>query len=762
MENNPKPAADVRAASVARLRRAASLPRMKDGRRPAVHGSDGDGSAGITPSVSTATTPFTSTGELPPITMDTSDPNREEEITQNAHMTTNPVSQEKQETETQEQAGLTDGEPAIAPAFTRGRRRRSRSRGSRSGTPKLEIPPSSTTSIITPVQRPGTPAAAIAIGAAITPEQQLRELAQQMSIDSLQVQYQPPDSSMNTTPSPQRRDRTFLSPISPFQQSIFTSGQPSFSPNGNSGPPTLAELQSNYTAGGLSRSVSVGRAHALHKLTGGNLSPADSELFPPFANSATTSPSATKQPIAAMVEARNATNTPPPAGIIARSNTVAGGERGVARAAMLQKLRGRVGPMTPNTAVIALENTANQPQGVHDDIDETVVNTGTEEVLVMPEIVARENKRRRRRSKRTSSNAAGFAGASEDGTGHEQHDRHSQFSSDDRRFGSEGTSGSAMTTPASQFSPLPNAHPLPVPGSPPRNPFARFTPSPRPSGHNSPALPLDGMVSLLTNSSPRMGGLNGFPNAPSQSEASRRIDELNDVDLLKQEERLARYHQGLNLLRAASGGSATGANNIKVLIEEEDEPLPTPVMEPTSAGYPDVPEVASRPSVDSMEPLEPPRRMQHMSNSPSLQSSTDGQSSPGFGNIPGMGRVPIVMHQYGQDGQPTGFGRKGRVKPGGIGGEEDGDDSVPLVNLEPFPMSITLSPGKDQPIQYSEYEHDEQPAPTRESQVVQGSRLAPVPRSWEPKSTASASWIVDSYCELVSQNLRSMLTNFHI
>lgn len=572
-------------------------------------------------------------------------------------------------------------------------------------------------------------------------------------MDGASVQQQTPDSSLNTTSSPQRRDRTFLTPISPFQPSLFSAGQPAFSPNGTSGPPTLAELQSNYAAGGLSRSVSVGRAHALHKLTGGNLSPADSELFPTFGNNAP-SPSAPKQSIATIAETRNATNTPPPAGVITRSNTVAGGERGAARAAMLQKLRGRVGPVTPNATVLALEPSGNQIPGVHDDADETVVNPGTEEVLVMPEIVARENKRRRRRSKRTSSNPAGLNslnGAGEDGSSHEQHDHHSQFSSDERRFGSEGTSGSVMTTPASQFSPLPNVHPLPVPGSPPRNPFARFTPSPRPSGHNSPALPLDGMVSLLTNSSPRMGTMNGISSPPPAPEVSRRIDELNDVDLLKQEERLARYHQGLNLLRAASGGSATGANNIKVLIEEEDEPLPTPVMEPTSAGHPDVPEAVSRPSVDSMEPLEPPRRMQHVSNSPSLQSSTDGQSSPGFGNVLGMGRVPIVMHQYAPDGQPTGFGRKGRVKAGGIDEEEFGDDSVPLVNLEPFPMSITLSPGKDHPIQYSEYEHDEQnAAQNRDSQVVHGSRLAPAPRSWEPKSTASASWIVDSYCKVCS------------
>ena len=173
-------------------------------------------------------------------------------------------------------------------------------------------------------------------------------------------------------------------------------------------------------------------------------------------------------------------------------------------------------------------------------------------------------------------------------------------------------------------------------------------------------------------------------------------------------------------------------------------------MEPTSAPHQDVPEAAPRPSIDSTESLEPPKRIHH-SSSPSMTSSTDGMSSPGFGNILGMGRVPIVMHQHGQDGQPTGFGRKGRIKARGI---DDAymDDSSPLVNLEPFPMSVSLSPGNDQPVQYSEYtsEHDGQQAgPSNDNQVVQGSRLAPAPRTWEPKSTASASWIVDSYCELI-------------
>ena len=45
-ENEPTAAAETRANAVAKLRRAASLPRMKDGRRPPMHGEAGGFSEG--------------------------------------------------------------------------------------------------------------------------------------------------------------------------------------------------------------------------------------------------------------------------------------------------------------------------------------------------------------------------------------------------------------------------------------------------------------------------------------------------------------------------------------------------------------------------------------------------------------------------------------------------------------------------------------------------------------------------------------------
>ncbi|KAG8836319.1 hypothetical protein FRC18_011606 [Serendipita sp. 400] len=766
METNPKPAADVRAASVARLKRATSLPRMKDGRRPAVHGSDGeprDPSTGITPSVSAATTPFTPPGELPPAAFEFEAGSHSQNAATHEISNTSTADAKQYSTEDQqEQDALAENEASSPPVLSKGRRRRSRSRGSRSGTPKLELPPSSTTSVITPIQRPTTPAATIANS---IHADYLNDEASQTSIntsianmsDSLAV-----ETDTSATPST-IRNRTFVSPVSPFHQPIsplFGNGTSPFAPIGATSPVPLAELQSSFQAGGLSRSVSVGRAHALHKLMGGNLSPSDADLFngpSPVDNS-----SAARSLAASATEARNTTNTPPPASLISRSNTVAGEERVAARAAMLQKLRGRVGPVTPKAAAVLLDpqfginandvlthltndpnETATAVAGV--SFDENVVNSGTEEVLVMPEIIARENKRKRRRShKRSSSNAGGPAAlstASDDGRSID-HDHYSQgdyLSGDERRFGSEANSASTAATPASQFSPLPSTQTLvSSPLLVPQSNVIRTSPSP--TFTPPPAMPLDTYVSLISGTSPKPI----VDRAPDLPEAPRRIEELDEAELRRQEEKQARYFQGINLLRAASGESPAlpGASAIPVLIEEEDEPLTVPVMEPTSPSQTEQRERAfsqSRPSVDSIDAPNSVNRPFHHSTTPSLQSSADGQSSPGFGS---MARVPIVMHQYGQDGQPTGFGRKGRVKAV----DHHDDTEVPLVHFEPFPTSIILTPGKDQPIQYSEYPSEVEEDPNFLSQnnvPVGGSRTVPSPRAWNPKS--SASWIVDSY-----------------
>ncbi|KAG8835012.1 hypothetical protein FRC17_005860 [Serendipita sp. 399] len=769
MDTNPKPAADVRAASVARLKRATSLPRMKDGRRPAVHGSDGeprDPSTGITPSVSAATTPFTTSAELPPAAAEIEATGHTQDSIINDADNAPVVDTKHENTEDQLEHEVTgENEASSPPVLSKGRRRRSRSRGSRSGTPKLELPPSNTTSIITPIQRPTTPAATNINS--VHPEH-LGEATSEVSTSTPTTKG--PDSlALDTDATPSTvRNRTFISPVSPFHQPIsplFGNGASPFVPIGATSPLPLAELQSSLQAGGLSRSVSVGRAHALHKLMGGNLSPSDADLFSgpsPIDNS-----NAARSLAASPADGRNAANTPPTASLISRSNTVAGEERVAARAAMFQKLRGRVGPVTPKGAALLLESqsgmnihnvlthlttdpneTAMAVAGV--GFDENMVNSGTEEVLVMPEIIARENKRKRRRAhKRSSSNAGALpSGAgSDDGRSIDQ-DHYSQgdyMSGDDRRFGSEANSASTGATPASQFSPLPATHQTLVstPLLAPHSNVIRTSPSP--TFTPPPAMALDTYVSLISGTSPKPV----VTKTPDLPEAPRRIEELDEAELRRQEEKQARYFQGINLLRAASGEIPVvpGSGAIPVLIEEEDEPLPVPVLEPTSPTSPTQTELKertsspSRPSVDSIDASNSVNRPFYHSTTPSLQSqsSVDGQSSPGFGS---MARVPIVMHQYGQDGQPTGFGRKGRIKA--VDSNEESE--TPLVNFEPFPTSIILTPGKDQPIQYSEYpsEVDEDPNFLSHSSVpVGGSRTVPSPRAWNPKS--SASWIVDSY-----------------
>lgn len=689
-----------------------------------------------------------------------------------------------------EQSGPNDTEATITPGSIRNRRRRSRSRGSRSGTPKLEIPPSSTTGVISPVQRPTTPAAAITISPSIDaqPVETYRQYAQTANIEeggqeqpSLQANLSPPSA----TPT-QSRNRAFITHISPFHQSpLFVPGQ-AYTPIGPSGPPTLAELQSNLAAGGLSRSVSVGRAHALHKLTGGNMSATDSDLFSQFTGTPRTPEEHLVNAVATTTQATaavegNAANTPPPAGLMARSNTVAGGERIAARTAMFNKLKARTGPTTPNALNTLLEPTHGLPIGdaghlsslsssndptiasennnghdvVHEGglgiagvpYDENVPHSGTEEVLVMPAIVAREKEnKRRRRHRRRSSNTTGLGSLStipgSDETGSVDHTEGGFVSADDRRFGSDVNSASTGTTPASQFSPLPTAHGLPISNTGSYSNLIRGTPSPRPAFTPPPAQPLDAIVSSIHDSSPRIGPRSGLvPDVPG---GSRRIEELNDIDIQKQEEMQARYYQGINVMRAASGGSQ-GTGSIRVLIEEDDEPLPVPVMEPTSP-VPETsslsPKATSRPSIDSVE-LEPPKRPLHDSASGSIVTTTDdhSQTSPGFDSI--MGRVPIVMHKVGQDGQSTGFGRKRRAKDGSV---NEGDGNEPLANFEPFPISAVLTPGKDQPAQYSKYSSDaDEGRRGSEQQSMDNGRLAPAPRSWQPKS--SSSWIVDSYCE---------------
>lgn len=325
--------ADVRAASVARLKRATSLPRMKDGRRPAVNGgekpsaSDGDrpdtkSSTGtVTPAPEDPATPQPSTPKY-----DLADPADDEEVNLEASPARTP---------TPPQLVLVFDEepppPQQSAEPSRGRRRsRPNSRNhSRANTPRIDaqllasaennhipsslssIPP---TTVATRALPPNSATSQLAVG---TP-----------AALNLNLRAPPPPP--------------FLSPVSPFLPTTTAM-------------PSLEVLQGNYMAG-ISRSKSVGRAHALAKLTGGSVSP-EPEYFTPFINP-----------------------TPPAATVPSRSNTVGGGERSAARLVMMQKLRTRV------------NNTEAEAQ------------SGAEEVFTAPAILERERekKKRRRRSHRRS------------------------------------------------------------------------------------------------------------------------------------------------------------------------------------------------------------------------------------------------------------------------------------------------------------------------------------------------------------------------
>lgn len=342
-------AADVRAASVARLKRAASLPRMKDGRRPAVNGAD---------------KPNVSDGDRPekPILPESAVESR----------ATSPPSGED--------ALPSQDEPAPLDAFD-------------DHPPPLPVPSPALSSQDedTVLQTPqstsrGRPQSRTK-SRSFTP-QPLEE--QSIPVDVAPEGESGSSTAQDTLPTRRVARSPFLNPRHPFPLPATTP------------PPTLEVLQGNYVAG-LFRSQSASRAHALHKLTGGNVSP-ESEYFPVYAS--TSSP-----------------HNPPIAAPIVRSNTVAGGEqRNAVRVAMMQKLRTRV---TNNDAE---------------------VQSGTEEVFTMPAIVERDKRKRRRRShRRSGSNAAAAASMAQ----------------------TDNDLSSAPTTPANEHAPLPASTPPPQPPAPP-------------------------------------------------------------------------------------------------------------------------------------------------------------------------------------------------------------------------------------------------------------------------------------------------------
>ena len=338
MENNSNNSngsgnlADVRAASVARLKRATSLPRMKDGRRPAVNG-------GEKPSASDGDRPDTksSTGTVTPAPEDPATPqpstpnyDQADEEDEGFEETTARTPTPPQLVVDEEPPSQQPAEPA-EPVPSRGRRRsRPNSRNhSRANTPRLEA------QLPAPPGNNHIPSSLASASPTALPARALppNSVASHLTAGATAAL----NLNLRAPPPP-----PFLSPVSPFL--------PTTTP-----PPSLEVLQGNYIAG-IFRSKSVGRAHALAKLTGGSVTP-ESEYFTPFMNS-----------------------TPPSATVPSRSNTVSGGERNAARLAMMQKLRTRV------------NNTDNEAQ------------SGAEEVFTAPAILERERekKKRRRRSHRRS------------------------------------------------------------------------------------------------------------------------------------------------------------------------------------------------------------------------------------------------------------------------------------------------------------------------------------------------------------------------
>jgi serine/arginine repetitive matrix protein 2 len=299
MEAEPSSsAAEKRAVAVAKLRRAASLPRMKDGRRPPMHvdgvsegektpaeGSDGPSISDVkAEQFMEASQETEDKKEDPAETSDTA------EVTETLELNEPP---EVAETPEPSRVTMTTPEPAVR--TKRRSRSRSRSRGSKDFKGKARATQSPTPSPL--VQ--GT--------------------------DSSPEDSPPPPPSISIPPSPNlispipshygemQASRLLMSPrlMSPDSNLLYPGTSPPTPSPMTPMLPTLEALQR-----GLFRSNSAAaRMMAMHKLTGGT----DTYEHP--------SPSPT-----------------PPPGVspVGRSNTVSGGERSAARKMMLRRLGERI------------------------------------------------------------------------------------------------------------------------------------------------------------------------------------------------------------------------------------------------------------------------------------------------------------------------------------------------------------------------------------------------------------------------------------
>jgi len=283
--------AEQRMLAVAKLKRAASLPRMKDGRRPPMHVeavSEGEKAqseeergtgSGVDANASIVTKQDVGTQEA--VEDKDKSPEPDSDHAQFADKTTEGESEADTELE---------GRP-LSPttAFKKRRSRsRSRSRGSKDLKAKMKVLPS-----------PAPP-----IAGDSSPDEN--------------APFTPPSVVLSMNPQ-------VISPVPHFpflQQSRFLRSPTTASPEmslfypGTSPPtplPTLEDLQRGLMRSNSAGAAAVGRRMAMHKLTGGT------ETYDP-------SPSP----------------TPPPHLKLGRNNTVSGGERSAARMNMLSRLGTRI------------------------------------------------------------------------------------------------------------------------------------------------------------------------------------------------------------------------------------------------------------------------------------------------------------------------------------------------------------------------------------------------------------------------------------
>jgi hypothetical protein len=278
-------AAEQRAFAVAKLKRAASLPRMKDGRRPPMHveavsegeksqvegtvGLDGNEDASLSP-----TETIQAHDQPAPMakSQETEDESVKQEVESKPEPKTDPPSVDEEHVE----VSTMGKEEEMPPVQKKRRRSRSRSRGSKDLKAKLRVVPSS----------PRT------------------------------LNHTSNESSQDEDPPSRPASPPVFSPR-PSHFNIQTSGvlESALYPGTTPSTPLLPSLEALQKGLFRSNSASSGvqRMMAMAKLTG--------EIFDP------------------------STLSPPPAGKLVRNNTVAGGERGermAARALLFHRLAERI------------------------------------------------------------------------------------------------------------------------------------------------------------------------------------------------------------------------------------------------------------------------------------------------------------------------------------------------------------------------------------------------------------------------------------